>query len=213
MSDLSTYRDDVRKLSRQAFMRTYAHPFLLLKVEGEASKSAQPPSSAPTIVLPEGEIAEANDDWANHTKVSITLPKTGSFAVLRHNAELFRIYALLPKVMPQTEAIAAPSAAEYAGVETKALELDITVGRAADNDIVLLDNPVSKHHARFELRAGVDAFLTDLGSRNGTSVGGRRLQPNARCEVSFGDAIVLGGLAVSLIGAGALWEIIRQQIA
>jgi hypothetical protein len=30
--------------------------------------------------------------------------------------------------------------------------------------------------------------------------------------VSFGDPIVVGGVAVMLIGAGALWEIISAQI-
>jgi pSer/pThr/pTyr-binding forkhead associated (FHA) protein len=45
----------------------------------------------------------------------------------------------------------------------------ITIGRTSDNDIVLDDNMVSRHHARLELQANT-YVLTDLGSANGTWV-------------------------------------------
>jgi pSer/pThr/pTyr-binding forkhead associated (FHA) protein len=47
--------------------------------------------------------------------------------------------------------------------------LSITVGRAADNDVVIPYDAVSGHHARLE-RDGQQVFLIDLGSTNGTAI-------------------------------------------
>ena len=58
-----------------------------------------------------------------------------------------------------------------------------TFGRSSDNNVVLTDSTVSRHHARVELR-GEHLFLTDLGTSNGTNVNSQRvsashpLQPN-----------------------------------
>lgn len=50
----------------------------------------------------------------------------------------------------------------------------LVLGRAADCDLVVVDQRVSRHHA--ELRRSGDSFsLVDLGSRNGTYLNGRRI--------------------------------------
>jgi len=62
------------------------------------------------------------------------------------------------------------------------------IGRALDNDIVLGDASVSRHHASIEYRSG--AFvLRDLGSQNGTWVGGKRV---LEAPLGRGDALRLG---------------------
>lgn len=48
------------------------------------------------------------------------------------------------------------------------------LGRAAENDILLADPRVSRFHAEIE-RVGQGYVLRDLGSTNGTMVGGRRI--------------------------------------
>ena len=64
-----------------------------------------------------------------------------------------------------------------------------TLGRALDCDVVLPEATVSRHHA--ELRCEDGAWtLTDLRSRNGTYVNGRRAW---RVRVEPGDELVLGG--------------------
>lgn len=49
-----------------------------------------------------------------------------------------------------------------------------TIGRAADNDIVLRSGGVSKHHAVI-VRDGADFILRDAGSANGLFIAGRRI--------------------------------------
>lgn len=65
----------------------------------------------------------------------------------------------------------------------------ITIGRADDNDIVIDDNMVSRHHARLEMR-GNTCTLTDLGSANGTWVNGRRISEPAPLQIN--DSIRFG---------------------
>ena len=66
-----------------------------------------------------------------------------------------------------------------------------TVGRVADNDVSLADDSnVSRYHAEIETR-GDDFWLIELGSSNGTTVGGARVYDEKR--LVDGDLIVLGG--------------------
>ncbi len=50
-----------------------------------------------------------------------------------------------------------------------------TLGRADDNDVVLDDLNVSRHHARIECASGGTSILTDLNSANGVVVNGHRV--------------------------------------
>ncbi len=80
----------------------------------------------------------------------------------------------------------------------------VSIGRDPSNDVVAQNSAVSRRHAQFE-RKGADYWVTDLGSTNGTSVNGRRVQSQA---LSDGDIIRIGdqqGNSVGLIfrsGAG-----------
>jgi hypothetical protein len=49
---------------------------------------------------------------------------------------------------------------------------EITVGRAGDNELVLPDTSVSRHHAKL-IRHGASLVVRDLGSRNGTYLDGK----------------------------------------
>ena len=70
---------------------------------------------------------------------------------------------------------------------------NLLVGRAADNDVVLDEASVSARHARIDLEAGV-AFVTDLGSTNGTFLDGRRLTGST--ELPAGSTLTLGRCAL-----------------
>jgi DNA-binding NtrC family response regulator len=64
----------------------------------------------------------------------------------------------------------------------------LTVGTLPDNDVVLSDPFVSSRHLRIEPRAG-RWYLADLGSTNGTLLGGTRVE---RAELPFGLPMQLG---------------------
>jgi hypothetical protein len=70
------------------------------------------------------------------------------------------------------------------------LRRDVTFGREADNDVVLDgDSYVSGHHTRVSVRDGA-RYVEDLGSTNGTHVGGHALVAEHRLRV--GDELRVG---------------------
>ena len=71
----------------------------------------------------------------------------------------------------------------------------VTLGRSQDVDFVLGDDYASSRHARL-FRRGSDWFVEDLESRNGTIVGGYRIDQPERVQV--GTDIKLGGTTVRL---------------
>ncbi len=64
----------------------------------------------------------------------------------------------------------------------------LSIGRSADNDLVLVDTRVSRHHARLRTSHGM-LVLTDLGSTNGCRVNGIRID---EVVLGSGDTIELG---------------------
>lgn len=71
----------------------------------------------------------------------------------------------------------------------------LTIGRAPDNDLVLADARVSRHHARISGRAG-RLVLADLGSTNGTLVNGARV---TEIVLGFGDQLSLGTTLIEVV--------------
>jgi hypothetical protein len=69
------------------------------------------------------------------------------------------------------------------------LKPNTRLGRAADNEIVLRDPQISRHHAVINF-TGSEYVIADLGSANGTKVNGIRIdQP---CPLQHGDIVVIG---------------------
>ena len=76
----------------------------------------------------------------------------------------------------------------------------VRIGRAADNDLVVRDFRVSRHHAEIRRRPDGMYELVDLQSRNGTFLGGVAITSET---LSDGDFIGLGGQTIGFAG-GAL---------
>src|SRR5688572_23614041 len=70
----------------------------------------------------------------------------------------------------------------------KILAETVTIGRAAQNDIVLDDPSVSGEHARITYD-GIAFEITDLGSKSGVRV---NTKPATQMEIRDGDRIRLG---------------------
>jgi transcriptional regulator with GAF, ATPase, and Fis domain len=58
--------------------------------------------------------------------------------------------------------------------QTVVVDRKVKVGKAADNDLVLPDDTVSRHHCELE-RRGECVFVKDLGSTNGTRIAGSKI--------------------------------------
>jgi Protein of unknown function (DUF3662)/FHA domain len=74
----------------------------------------------------------------------------------------------------------------------------LTIGRAADNDLVLSDSRVSRHHARIAGRRGTLVYA-DLGSTNGSRVNGVQV---GELVLGAGDRIELGDTVIMVEVAG-----------
>ncbi len=74
----------------------------------------------------------------------------------------------------------------------------LTIGRASDNDLVLPDGRVSRHHARLSGRRGTLVY-SDLGSTNGSRVNGVAV---GELVLGAGDRIELGDTAIVVEVAG-----------
>ena len=71
----------------------------------------------------------------------------------------------------------------------RVVERELRIGRGSDNDIVLSDLMVSRHHAVIR-RTSADKFdVADLGSTNGTFVNGQKV---TTCQVRSGDLLSIG---------------------
>jgi hypothetical protein len=74
----------------------------------------------------------------------------------------------------------------------------LTIGRAADNDLVIADSRVSRHHARIVGRRGTLVYA-DLGSTNGSRVNGVQV---GELVLGAGDRIELGDTVIMVEVAG-----------
>lgn len=75
----------------------------------------------------------------------------------------------------------------------------ISLGRAANNDLVISIDSVSKVHGYF-INTGDGWAFTDHGSTNGTSINGRPLQGAVRQPLADGDQLQFGpGITVEFL--------------
>ncbi len=99
-----------------------------------------------------------------------------------------------PPAMPAAQARTRLLLTTAAGTHAIPLEsTQLTIGRGLNNDIILEDTRVSRHHAQLRYRAR-RFWLTDLGSTNGTYINGEQV---AEQPLRDGDVISLGGLELT----------------
>jgi len=86
-----------------------------------------------------------------------------------------------------------PFVLAWRGEETPLVEGETVIGRAEDAAVRIVSEYVSRRHARVTVR-DQRAVIEDLESKNGTYVGGARLQ--GELELHPGDRIVVGPAAL-----------------
>src|SRR5688572_9337244 len=87
----------------------------------------------------------------------------------------------------------------------------ITVGRTANDDMVMPDVSVSKFHAFFK-KTTRGFELADAGSKNGTWVAGEELAPRGLAlAVKLGDRLRFGRVEFTVVDAGVCWDTIDRM--
>ena len=72
----------------------------------------------------------------------------------------------------------------------------LTIGRHADNKLVLADNMASRFHCVIEPKGGNRWVLRDLNSSNGTTIGGKRI---GTVTLGTGQPFVIGTTTLSIV--------------
>jgi predicted component of type VI protein secretion system len=80
-----------------------------------------------------------------------------------------------------------------------------TIGRSADNDIVLSEDIVSRKHAVLEWVDNL-LYITDSGSTNSTTVNGTQIEPQARFALKDGDVLGIGNHTITFRMTEAIEE-------
>jgi FHA domain/Domain of unknown function (DUF4388) len=78
-------------------------------------------------------------------------------------------------------------------------EKQILIGRSSDLDMVLVEDMVSRKHARISMQAD-QIWIEDLGSTNGTFVNGEKIK---RARLKEGDRVLIGTSILKLIAGDA----------
>ena len=84
----------------------------------------------------------------------------------------------------------APACLRRDGFPPVPLTGNCSLGRTVGNDVVLVDDRVSRRHATIHVQGDREFWLVDLGSRNGTYLNGRRVGQPTRLR--DGDRIQVG---------------------
>lgn len=105
-----------------------------------------------------------------------------------------------PKVSSPQKLVLRFISGKYQGAEFPLADSpEIIVGRSSDVDMVLIEDMVSRRHARLECLEEIT--IEDLGSTNGTFVNGERIK---RTTLKEGDRVLIGTSIIKVVLADSL---------
>lgn len=85
----------------------------------------------------------------------------------------------------------------------------LQIGRSIDSSVCVDDRSVSRSHAKLTLEAG-RAYLEDLGSSNGTEVGGKKLSSGERVELTDNIQVKTGNVIFKYLERGNIEAVTNQ---
>src|SRR5437762_7297376 len=87
------------------------------------------------------------------------------------------------------------------------MDREIIVGRSSELDMVLVEDMVSRKHAKITT-AGDQIVIQDLGSTNGTFVNGEKIK---KARLKEGDRILIGTSIIKLIAVEAAQVVSEEK--
>lgn len=143
-----------------------------------------------------GKCGHENQDGDNFcsqcgARLVSTLDSTSVIPIIEEDiprAEISSEDTAAVEALPQGNALLIVTRGPDVGARYLLDEEETTAGRSPDCDIFLDDITVSRHHAKFTMRAG-QMMITDLGSLNGTYVnrtlvdGSAMLRPGEEVQI------------------------------
>lgn len=85
----------------------------------------------------------------------------------------------------------------------------VLIGRAMNKDIVLRHSSISKFHAYFETTETGEWSVADAGSKNGTTLNGKRLTQREPMNLANGDRVTFGSIETLFLDARTVWRLLR----
>lgn len=82
------------------------------------------------------------------------------------------------------------------GTVHKIFQTAVRIGRNKDNDIVLMNDSISSHHAEIHMRREGTFYIVDLSSTNGVFVNNQRVN---QTEIKDGDLVELGEVRLKFV--------------
>jgi FHA domain len=122
-------------------------------------------------------------------------------------------YRTVSGVSPTTFGGGEPMVFLLTKTRDNAFQRRITVGRTSNNDLPVEDSSVSRFHAWFQ-RADEDApwFVVDAGSKNGTKVNGKALEPKKAFALAPGMRIRVGHVDLSFYDARGFLKMLQARL-
>lgn len=90
---------------------------------------------------------------------------------------------------------------------------DVKVGRAKSSQVCIDDVSLSSRHALLSFTESGDVMLTDLGSRNGSSIGNEKLEFGSATKIPFGKNITLGAIKLTLLETKQFVDLVKLLAA
>jgi pSer/pThr/pTyr-binding forkhead associated (FHA) protein len=103
-----------------------------------------------------------------------------------------------------------PMAVVIEKTKDNAFKQRITIGRTANNDIVLDDASVSRFHAWIE-QVSQEWVIVDAGSRNGSTIAGRKVAPKAPAPLTNGLSVRIGAIQLTYYTAQGFLDMLHRR--
>jgi hypothetical protein len=171
-----------------------------------------------------GARAETGDEYGSGRPLEAFRESARSLAPEEFEARFGSAFLLLASLQPrapkdtfstQFELLGDSDPAEHTGsLSTLVYPLRskvhiVSLGRGAENDVVIPDRSISRHHAFLKRAAAGGYLMLDAGSSNGTMINGRTVLAKgagAASAVAAGDTVRLGRLEFTFVSAAGLQE-------